>query len=123
MVFARVLALFLAGKKWLVSCWFLWLFTNDRLWPWVRPAMWLQGERALSGPRQGGPKTTVPSGGSGGVWGGALAVAALGLSAVRSRLSPAAPRGSGSGGTCLSPLVDPVALNRLPAPPVSAFSL
>lgn len=27
--------------------------------------MWLQGDRALSGPRQGGPETTVPSGGGG----------------------------------------------------------
>lgn len=52
MEFARVLALFLAGKKLLVSYWFLWLFTDDRPWPRVRPAMWLPGDGALSGPRQ-----------------------------------------------------------------------
>lgn len=59
-------------------------------------------------------------------WGGvcALAITALGLSSVRSRLSPgSSARLWFRWGLQPSPSVDPVALNRLPAPSVSAFSL
>lgn len=85
--------------------------------------MWLQGERALGGRRQGGPETTVPSG-SGGRGEAALAITALGLSSVRFRLSPGnSARLWFRWGLQPSPSVDPVALNRLPAPSVSAFSL